>query len=332
MEFKETIKAYQENGDPTIILNVIEALDIDFMRGFGRERVMDGTQHGGVRIYSDQPEHYIAYSIKAMESLVFKKISEQNVIPPSKEEEFQRLLNIIIMDIGIKLKVDYLKSDYYMNYYQINDELLKDVEANLDEILIRLEQMYDRSQTSYFMDLYTFISSKQQTMKELKQKIRDNVIISTRKALEKSLKYVDVNKSEQEIVKYINQTFATQFADDEVARNGLLRIQRKNGADRRVDYIVKKTFPKNPRLAILGYDYQEDRHVLTEAENNILNGALKVIEKDIETDNLEGYSCNTFGAAIIKRKYLAENLGRSYDSLRKTLSRIEKKLRSVTKY
>jgi hypothetical protein len=332
MEFKETIKAYQENGDPTIILNVIEALDIDFMRGFGRERVMDGTQHGGIRFYSERPEHYIAYRIKAMESLVFKKISEQNHIPPVKEEEFQRLLNIIIMDIGIKLKADYLKSDYYMNYYQIDNELLEDVAANIDEISIRLEQMYDISQTRYFTDLYDFISSKQKSMRELKRKIRDNVIISARKALEKSLKYVDVNKSEQEIVKYINHTFSTQFADDEVKRNGLLRIQRKNGTDKRLGYIVKKAFPKNPRLAVLGYDDQEDRHVLTEAENNLLNEALKVVEKDIETSNLQGYSCNTLGTAIIKRKYLAEKLGRSYDSVRKTLSRIEKKLRSVTKY
>ncbi|MEW4328229.1 hypothetical protein Q0N12_16380 [Rossellomorea marisflavi] len=332
MEFKESIKAYQENGDPTIILNVIEALDLDFMRRFGRERVMDGTQHGGVRIYSDRPEHYIAYSIKAMESLVFNKLSEQNVIPPAKKEEFQRLLSIIIMDIGIELKAEYLKSDYFMNYYHINDELLEDIAINIDEILIRLEQMYDRSQPRYFMDLYDFITSKLQSMKELKKNVRDNVIVSTRKALEKSLKYVDVNKSEQEIVKYINQTFATQFADDEVARNGLLRIQRINGADKRVGYVVKKVFPKNQRLAILGYDYYEDRHVLTGAENKLLDCALRVVEKDFEIQNLEGYSCDTFGTAIIKRKYLAEKLGRSYDSVRKTLSRIEKKLRNVTKY
>jgi hypothetical protein len=333
MEFKEAIKAYQERGDKTVILTIIEALDLDFMRDFGRERIMDGSQHGGIRIYSDRPEHYIAYRIKAMESLIVKKLSGELLIPESKEYEFQRILNIIIIDFKIKLRAKYIKSeDRFLDFYEIDDKLMDDIRENLNEILERLEQMYNRSQSRYFQELFEFIDGEQEYIQAMRERVGSNAVESARRALEKALKYVDVDRSEQEIVKYINRTFSTQFADDEIERSGLQRIQRVNSVGKRVNYIVKKEFPKRLISAIFGYDFQNDRHVLTKSENEFIEEAINAIQKDINTGNIQEYTCDINGTAIVNRKHLAKNLNRSHDSVRKKLSRIKKKLNSVTNY
>lgn len=90
MNFKQKIEAYQQNGDLTIINDIMAAVETDFLRNSSRERVKDGTQSGGIRIKLADHHEYIAYRIKAMQELILRHYRTEFEVAPAMINEFQR--------------------------------------------------------------------------------------------------------------------------------------------------------------------------------------------------------------------------------------------------
>lgn len=318
MDFKQAIEAFKENGDRTIINDIMAAVDSDFMNNKTRTRVYDGSASGGIRIELDGHHEYVAYHIRAMQELLMRhtkiEFSEREI------NEFQRLLSIVKIDFGIPFNGTIYDKDEWVYYFNLTSELFADILKHMDE----LEERFSEDDFRHFMRLFTFFKELEEIKRDETAARRQELEETTVRALEYALKYVDTSKSEKEIVKYINITFRSKLADDEIKRNGMRRIQRKAPGGERNSYVVKPHFPKNSKYVIFGTDFNEAE--LKAGQREFIGKVLAIIESDKENGDTSNYSCDTDGEVRVSRKYVAERLGMREDLVRKKLERIRKKI------
>lgn len=320
MDFKQAIIAFKVSGNRTIINDIMAAVEKDFMGNATRTRVKDGTISGGIRINLNDHHEYVAYSIRAMRELLMRHVKIEYDEDVRELNEFQRLLSWIYYDFGIKFGSIYDVDSLGIAYFNITPELFAELKKRMKAIKERFADYEFR----YFMRLFSKFKaveeSKRSEVVNRKQEIEETAV----KALEYALKYVDTSKSEKEIVKYINITFRSKLADDEIKRNGMRRIQRKTPGGERVGYVVKPHFPDNSHYVILGRKFDES--LLTPGQREFIQDVVAIVDVDRENDDVVNYTCDTEGEVRISKKYIASRLGIREDLVRKKLERIKKKL------
>ncbi|MEH7119071.1 hypothetical protein V7128_16895 [Neobacillus vireti] len=320
MNFKQAIDAFKSSGDRTIINYIMAAVENDFMSDRTRDRVKDGTASGGIRIELEHDYEYVSYSIRAMRELLMRHVEMEYDEEIPELDNFQRLLSRIDYDFDIEFNGEiYGGNGDRISYYKITPELFADLEKHMDEI----EEWFPDYEYRYFMRLFARFKAVEESRRaevtNRKQELEESAV----KALEYALKYVDISKSEKEIVKYINLTFKSKLADDEIKRNGMRRIQRQAGIKRQ-SYVVKPYFPEDSDYAIIGRSI--NLSVLTKGQREFIRDVSAIIEEDKKAGDTSNYSCDIDGEVIISRKYIAEKLGIREDLVRKKLERIKKKL------
>lgn len=326
-ELKRKIQAFQQDGDRTIINDIMSAVEKDFMRNGTRTRVKDGTQSGGIRISLSDHYEYIAYRIRAMQELLMRhyKLEFSDNVPYLNE--FQRYLSIIYIDFKIRFNATIYDQSTWLYYFNLTPELFEELEKHMSE----LEKRFTKEEFRHFkwmFDKFRASVSEIQDEKDGRLKeIRETAVA----ALEYALKYVDTNRSDKEIVKYINMTFSSKLADAEAKRNGLRRIQRKSPNGKRVSYLVKPYFPNNIYRVILGFDFSDSLDQLNDNQREFIREVYKVVEADKIAGDTTNYTCETDGEVRISKKYIAEKLGLREDLVRKKLQRIKKKVEEVSR-
>jgi hypothetical protein len=320
MDLKEAINAYKEQGDRTVIDKIMDAVEKDFMGNRTRERVKDGTASGGIRIHLSHDYEYIAYSIRAMRELLMRHVEMEFDEEIPELDNFQRLLSRIYYDFGIDFGGEiYGGNGDGISYYKITPELFTELEKRMSKI----KKGFPDYEYRYFMRLFDRFKGVEESRRNVVIKRSQELKESAVKALEYALKYVDTSKSEKEIVKYINLTFKSQLADDEIKRNGMRRIQRQAGIKRQ-SYVVKPYFPEDSARAIIGCKI--NLSVLTKGQREFVHDVIAIIKEDKKAGDTSNYSCDIDGEVIISRKYIAEQLCMREDLVRKKLERIKKKL------
>jgi hypothetical protein len=321
-DFKQAIEAFKENGDRTIINDILAAIDSDFMNNKTRERVFDGSQSGGIRIDLKGDHEYVAYHIRAMQELLMRHVRTEHTDEIPGVYDFHRLLSVIYYDYGIKFPCEIYKTDVFgVSYFTINSDLFDALESHMSEIE---EWFTDDEFQAEFLRLFTTFKAFEESNRAEVATRQQELEETTVRALEYALKYVDISKSEKEIVKYINMTFRSKLSDDEIKRNGMRRIQRKAPGGERQSFVVKPHFPAESKYVIFGTYF--DELALTAAQREFIGRVLAIIETDKDNGDTLGYSCDTDGEVRISRKYIAERLGMREDLVRKKLERIKKRL------
>lgn len=145
-------------------------------------------------------------------------------------------------------------------------------------------------------------------------------------ALEYSLIRVDAERSELEIVSYINRAFYTEYIHLLTKYSGTVRLGRsdKDGKFRNL-YVT----PARPDA----WDIVFDRHVeegevsellgrLTKKQRSYALKAYEVTIRDIERGEMGGYRIGERGEYRLKFRYIAEKLRVEESNLRKTFGKI----------
>lgn len=314
MNFKEKIEAYQQNGDRTIINDIMAAVETDFLRNSSRERVKDGTQSGGIRIKLADHHEYIAYRIKAMQELILRHYRPEFKGAPAMINEFQRLLSVLYIDYSINFNAQIYAQDCWMYWFTLTRELFDELERKKSKI----KRSLGADEYKVFCYLFEYFREKVNDAQVKVNKRRQEIQETAVKALEYALKYVDTEKSEREIVKYINKTFSSKLTDDEIKRNGLRRIRRD-----KINYVVKPYFPRDNCRVIFG-NCKIDLTRLSNGQRRFLDNIYSLIDDDRQLNDFSGYTTDTDGEARIKRKYIADKLGLREDLVRQRIHRIIK--------
>ncbi|MCM3786894.1 hypothetical protein M3221_00420 [Domibacillus indicus] len=318
-EFKKKIANYQQNGDETVIDDIMSAVEKDFMGNPTRTRIVDGTASGGVRISLNKNYEYIAYRIRAMRELLLRHVMVEF---SDNINEFQRYLSIIYIDFGIQFKATIYDKDEFLYYFKLNSELFEGLEPLMPE----LEERFSVDEFRYFrwmFDKYKQLELQMRAERAERQREIHEISIG---ALKYALKYVDVNKSEKEIVKYVNMTFSSKLSDAEAKRNGLRRIQRQTFGKERSSYLVKPYFPKNIYHVIFGDDISDSLRYLNDAQREFIQEVYEIVEADKKAGNMDDYKCEIDGELRVSKKYIAEKLGIKESLVRKRFQRILEKI------
>ncbi|MED4305616.1 hypothetical protein P5609_019910 [Bacillus licheniformis] len=327
-EFINKIRVFQSSDDKRIIQDILEKFDTNFMEDPSRHRVKDGTPSGGIRINLKDPESYIAYSIKAIYTLILRHIKSEKPITKNETDSFNRFLSILKYDVCIDFEANVESGgDSYVSYFEITESLFLQLEPLLDEILLRLEEFCSLSDRLYFEELYNKHKQVTADIEPQKEQLKKEILEIAEKAIEYALVRVDTSRSEREIVKYINRAIRSKLIDAEIKRNGMRRIRRKINGDLE-SFSLKPYFPDDEYLieTILGLDFSDCRDQLTKGENEFIDQILEVVKEDKEVGNVAPYTCNIYGEIRIIKKYIAEKLDVSHEVVRKRLSRIRKKV------
>lgn len=319
MDFKCKVVAYQENGDRTIIEDIIAAVETDFMKNRTRTRVKDGTRSGGIRISLDHHE-YVSYRIRALRELVMRHEGEG--LGGHIDAEFHRYLSMLYIDYGIEFEATTFSSDRWNNYYNLTPELFAELGGRMKDIAECLDQYEFKYFQRMFYENKRAVELRYGRVMERKAGIMKQAEL----ALEYALKYVDASRSEKEIVKYINMTFSSRFGDSELVRAGMRRIQRKDKGQRQ-NYVIKRHFPEDLYCVIFGQPVKsEDLAKLTADQSQFIADVLTIVEDDCVDGDTTNYTSDIYGEVRISKNYVAEALGMRPDLLRQKLHRIKKKL------
>lgn len=320
-DFKTRIENFQKNGDRLIIDEILYGLTFDFLNDPTRKHIDDGVKLH-VRIDLPRHEYYVSYRIKVLREFALK---EYNGVPRGAEyEDFCYYLTVLKYQYGMDFGAEVLKYNEETEYFKLTAALFEKIDASRDDIL---ENVYDHDLQGLYRGFHRFrdkVTELEKASVVVTKQVDANII----QALERALSYVDASKSEREIVRYINSAFSTKFGELELERKGMKRIFRVNNQSRTAKLFVKQYFPDDSYSVILSELTEDHLSELTKQQVEFVKQALEIVEFDRGMQDLTNYSCRANGAAVIKRDYLAEKLGKSDESVRKVLSRIKK---TVTK-
>lgn len=322
-EFKSKVIAYQQTGDRTIINDIISAVENDFMLNGTRERFQNGYS-GAIRIHLNDHHEYIAYRIRAMRELIMRHI-ETDLIGNS-DEEFQRLLSIIYVDFGIKF-APYVRADYELREWDLTEEIFEVLAFHMEEIEERFGEMFGDHYNTYFKRLYDEHKASEMKTRTIRANRRKQIGESAVNAIEYALKYVNADRDEMEIVKYINKTFSCKLADDERERNGMRTIQRKGAGTKRTNYVVEPYFPTDVYRVVLGINVPDERiETLSKGQREFITNIAGIVSEDMRKDATDEYTCELDGEARIRKEYIAGLLDMKSATVRQKLKRIKEKL------
>lgn len=321
-DFKTRIENYQQTGDRLIIDEILYGATLDFTNDPSRRVEQASANKVVVHIKLSRPEYYVSYRVQRLKNSALRSLNGEKVA--ATEKELNRLLSMVYIDFGVKFECEIIRFDGYLINFKQDAKLIAAIDAKMDEIK---ENVYD-SELAYFMEFYNYAKKQIEEREELRQQVEEGVQDNVISAIKHALKHVDASKSEREIVVYLNKAITTKFGELELARNGLKRIYRRNRHGDVIPLHVKKRFPDDSYKVIMPEMTANIADKLTKRQSETVTALLELIERDKITGNLDGYSCDRRGNAVIKRDYAADSLKIDYVSFRKMLSRI--KIKSQT--
>lgn len=223
-------------------------------------------------------------------------------------------MSVLYIDHGIHFNAQIYAHDPWMYWFNLTPELFDELEHKKPKI----KRSLGTDEYKVFCYLFGYFREKVNDAQVKVNKRRQEIQETAVKALEYALKYVDTEKSEREIVKYINKTFSSKLSDAEIKRNGLRRIRRD-----KINYVVKPYFPRDNCRVIFGTS-KIDLTRLSNGQKRFLDNIYSLIDHDRQLNDFSGYTTDTDGEARIRRKYIADKLGLREDLVRQRIHRIIK--------
>ena len=315
MDFKESILEYKSNGDRTVIDRIISYLDTDFL----------GLRHqteDGFTIDLKEPEEYVAYRVKAKISPYLRNARSVRNGTKTRWYRFNDLINGDNYHengfVGINRK-------YGLNLSRQNSySIPMDARKNMsDDFLGMLDE-----EIAFFNELHR----KEDALKEelFTEALGDWAI----PALEYALERVDTDRSNKEIVSYINRVFYTKYIELRAKSQGLVR-KRVDG--RWVYYEPKQEFDeddyRNQQIMEIIFKREEFNYpkrwdrvkILTQRQFLLIDRIEAVIRDDIRRND-KAYFMKNYNHGKMKYNYMASKLGVNYDAFIKNMQRIELKI------
>lgn len=308
---RELIERFQIQGDKEIIKYILNLVEEDMLPF----RSID--EKGNIHVELDEPLKYVAYRIKAMKELMTKKARS---LQAGNIEGRRNLL-----DFAQTLSED---SDWLgVNYDEVYAGNYKSITENWEEIAEYLTPEV----AADLKNLLNNFSSLKILVETGKQEIRDMLqpIIIT--ALEHALTYIDVKKSDKEIVKYINIAWLTKFIRIQVEQNGLKRVQRKGN----ITYVKPIFSIEEVDIGVLLFNKTLDhigginnfKKYLNKNQIALVEELYTLISNDIQKNKHSKYYFDNDGKPILNKRYIAVKIGIEESNFKHKLRRIEKKIK-----
>jgi hypothetical protein len=306
MKFNEAIKAYQTNGDRTVIDRIISHLQIDFLAG--------GE--------FNEPEHYIAMKMKAQ---VWPYLRNARKIRNGTKTAWYRFMDLINGDNYNEDGFIGLNKYYDLNLTRENGYQIPQHVKELmgEEFLAETEEAID-----YWNELHR---NEDELTEELYNESVCNWAIP---ALEYALERVDAERSDKEIVSYINRAFYTKYCELRATSQGLVR-KRVDG--QWVYYEPQQEFDEddynNQRIMEIIFKREDVRYperwerlkIITRQQFHLVDRIEKVIREDIRRNDA-AYFMENYNHGKMKYTYMASKLKMSYEAFIKNVQRIEKRI------
>ncbi|MFD2702773.1 hypothetical protein ACFSVM_20240 [Paenibacillus shunpengii] len=143
-------------------------------------------------------------------------------------------------------------------------------------------------------------------------------------ALKYALRFVDLRRTEREIVKYVNHALMIRYYGLQSLRNGFRRV-RKGG----VNWMVQPR-AMSPVGTVIGMEVGDEavwRRYITEAQAEFLQKLAQQAATDLRNGETSTYGVTREGYYVMSGARAAEISGLSCEAARKRLSRIRKKVR-----
>lgn len=306
MEFNEAVKVYQINGDRTAIDRIISHLQIDFLAG--------GE--------FNEPEHFIAMKVKAQ---VWPYLRNARKVRNGTKTAWYRFMELINGDDYNVMGIIGLNNKYGLNLSRENNyEIPQDIRDLMGE------EYFEEVQEK--IDFWNDLHRKED---ELKEKLYNEALCNWAvPALEYALERVDANRSDKEVVSYINCAFYTKYCELRATSQGLVR-KRVDG--HWVYYEPQQEFDEddynNQRIMEIIFK-REDYHypqrwdrlkMLTRQQFHLVDRIEAVIREDIRRNDAAYFMAN-YNHGKMKYTYMASKLKMSYEAFIKNMQRIEKRL------
>lgn len=152
-------------------------------------------------------------------------------------------------------------------------------------------------------------------------------------ALEHALKSVDTERSEREVVRYVNRAFETEYIRLLIAWNGTVRLGRRDANGRYQNVYVVPIAAEPRRILFERTVTPEESSLimrsLTATQREYAQKAYEVIAADIESGQLGEYKLSEHGEYRIKIRYMAGRIGVEEGNLRKSFLKIRRKAAEI---
>ncbi|MEK6993456.1 hypothetical protein NST08_24620 [Paenibacillus sp. FSL K6-1566] len=286
MSFIEAIKRYQESGDTDAIKMIREAMNYDYL-------------HSPTGLTFDKPEMYVAFRclrlLRGRLATIKYTLSEHGLHSrrDSPEYIFGEFAAAIKGWTGIELTVE---------NFQEHEKYL----ASYLPTFVDLRHAYER-----------IIGARPTIWHMLTNEIIEENWPELEAALKYALERVDANRSEREIVRYINRATRTAYLRTQF--EGMRRV-RRDGQSR---YVEPKYY--GPIYAIFG-SASIDIGRLSGRQRQLIHRISEIIKKDYEEGRIEAYAVDIKGGYRIINRHIAEKLGMHEASLSRAIGRISVKL------
>lgn len=296
--FKALVSAFQAHGDRTIIDKILDYMYIRY----------DLT---GI---DDLPEYamYIAFRINVILSPLLKT-AKYNVDPGSYDpEDLWWYAKGIREELGIEIS-------------PAND--WKDVHENIPAI----ERVFGEGvRRAILYAIHKYREQEAAIDLEIERIVREIEPTLIVPSLEVALSKVDTARSEREMVRFINQTFQTEYTKRQAAEKGTRRLGRRDKDGNFVNVYVQ---PKPTPIwnVLLGVDVSQINVTevvsgLTDTQRETILQLHELVFDDFERKDFGSYKVNESGQYEIINRRMAERLGMDESTLRKRRQSIKRAL------
>ncbi|WP_374187616.1 hypothetical protein ACEPPU_07245 [Priestia aryabhattai] len=309
---KDLIKKFQDGQSVEVIEHVLGMVDtVENMKYTGTSNTDDGLK-------------FIANRIRAL--IVKNVMKERQVDIKTRKEEtdvwYEELQDFISgladadwIDLDFRAIYKYDFTSIYNKRDEIKDYLRDTEYENLFTIVDRFTAMQSLEGNEEFRGCYS--ERKADWMPLFKE------------ALEYALIKVDADKSEKEIISYINKAMMTKFIDLQMKRDNLKRIRKGNEST----YVKVETDEETDVwMLMFGKTLKHIGGVeafalwLTPKQVKFVTEVYNIIERDLKNNNVDAFKWNKDSKPVLKKRYLAEQMGMEETNFKQTLNRCKKKI------
>ncbi|MGG1600965.1 hypothetical protein [Paenibacillus naphthalenovorans] len=296
MEFIHAIKSYQADGNRYIIDRIHRhLLETDFLKYKSTD--------------FPEAEMYIAFRIMRIIggrlATIKYALTDEGYIEPTRELESYSFH--VQRSIGVKISPDDGFEDLRRNAEAVRQFLT----PNGYEVL-----MYEIERYFHEPNL------KRDTKHAIINDLYFPLILP---ALEYALSCVNTDRTEREIVRYVNRVFRTKYYQIQIEAKGLRRVRRKNkDGEVKAKYVAPRD--TSVEYAILGPGTSVNFSRLTESQRKRYETIWQIVEADLKRGNYTDYSVDNNGLYRIKNRQLAAKVGMHEVSFSRWLAAVRKRL------
>ncbi|GAB6927124.1 hypothetical protein JCM10914A_11070 [Paenibacillus sp. JCM 10914] len=284
MSFIDAIKRYQESGDADTLKMIRKAMNYDYL-------------HSPTGMTFDKPEMYVAFRclrlLRGRLATIKYTLSDYGLSAreDSPEYVFAELTAFVHANTGVKVSLQNFKEhETFLREYLVPGYL-------------ELE------------DVYMQLMGERETLwQQITSEIIDKHWSTLEKALKDALDRVDTNRSEREIIRYINYVTRTAYYRHQF--EGMRRVRR--GGE--VKYVKPKYF--GPHYAIFG-KISVDFTNFSGRQRQLIERIIAAVETDYAEGRIEDYTVDMNGGYRIVNRHIAEQLGMHEVSLSRSLKKIK---------